>query len=375
MTSSEPNTNSDPEQASAADEKQPSTIKVIVRRLIVAILLIVLILIPVVIMALLSHEPSSAGWAAMGALIGLVAVAVAGVRVGVITAIVTGLLTPVAVVAGETAITGAALMALLCLLIGRLSRFDLHRATLLVPIFMAWVIISPPPWGPNNAPPVRTDETYLAWMAAFFFVGAIFPVLVVPLIKKKAPPRPAPHLHTRQESVPYTVSITVLATVATYWALADPKQWAGAFLIATILVLTQIGGTQTLKPTVYRVLGTLLGSIIVLLVVTQLHSLGLIYLVGAVMGVAAIMSKFGGGPGWIYFIFMTPTAVCLNAYSVPEVAELGRQRLFDNVVGGVLVLVAAAVTIGYSHWQQRNGATLPEPSTDEFELLAATDPR
>ena len=66
----------------------------------------------------------------------------------------------------------------------RLSRFGLHKATMLVPIMVAWPIISPPFWGPQEVVD-RTNTTYLGWMAAVFLVGTLFPVIVIPLLMRK----------------------------------------------------------------------------------------------------------------------------------------------------------------------------------------------
>ena len=77
-----------------------------------------------------------------------------GLRIATITAIVVSLLAPLVVVAGLTPITGAALMAIMTMTVGRLSTFGLHRATMLVPILMAWPMLAPVRWQPHD----RIDE-------------------------------------------------------------------------------------------------------------------------------------------------------------------------------------------------------------------------
>lgn len=346
--------------------------QVLLRRLVIALILSVVLAIPAVIMGLLSNEPAASGWASMAAIAGLVAVAAAGPRIGILTAIVMGLLAPVSIIAGMTPITGAALMALMCLMLGRLSRFGLHRATVLVVIFIAWTLISPPPWGPSESV-MRTNETYLAWMGAIFFVGALVPVLIMPFLLRKMK-RPAPVLHTREEAIPYTVSITVLSTVATYYVLANPTDFAGAFLVATILVLTQVGDAAVLKPTLYRVIGTILGSTIVVLIVAQIHSLAIVYLIGLILGTTAVIAKFGPHQ-WLYYTFITPTAVCLNALSIGQVGELGQQRFVDNVAGAALVLIASGLTIAYSQWQAKHGHVDEAGQATQQSQLSLVDPR
>jgi hypothetical protein len=52
---------------------------------------------------------------------------------------------------------------------------------------------------------------------------------------------------------------------------------------------------------------------------------------------------------------MVPATACLNATTLTQVGELGKQRVIDNVVGGILVIVATAMAIGYSQWSTRRG--------------------
>lgn len=70
-----------------------------------------------------------------------------------------------------------------------------------------------------------------------------------------------------------------------------------------------------------------------------------IYLIGIAFSVGAIIVKFGTRQ-WLYFLLIAPTTAMLNAYTTNQVISLGKQRLTDNVVGAVLVIVAALVTIG-----------------------------
>ena len=122
--------------------------------------------------------------------------------------------------------------------------------------------------------------------------GRDLPQIVLPFFLKKVK-LAAPQPHPRREALPYTITITVLATAATYWILLDPSKWyAGAWLISTILVLSQIGNVGTVRLTVARVVGTTVGSLLVIALVAQVHSIALIYVIGLVLGVIAIAAKF-----------------------------------------------------------------------------------
>lgn len=384
--------------------------QLLVRRTVIALVAMALLLVPSIALFAVTGQPS-ATYAAMGGIIGIVAVLAGGVRFGVLTAVVLGLLAPLSIVAGLSPLTGAALMALMTFAVGVLSRRGLHRAVILVPIFLAWPMLSPIPWLPTGAldeinrlmtkaglslaqavnavnalsanggsrpsstTPTfvtdaliqqRFDTKYLAWIAVFFVVGALVPLLVMPFATRKMH-RPEPAPHSRSEAVPYTITITVLTAVATYYFLDHPKMTAGSFLIATILVLTQVGSDIQWKLTVERVLGTFGGvavlSAIMAVVGTASYSQvkGVpvpltLYAIGLVFGVATIVAKFSPRQ-WIYYVLVTPTAALLNAYSTSQAGNFGKQRLVDNLVGAALVIAAALITLGAAHLAKGRTAT------------------
>ena len=346
----------------AAPEHRPFP-RVLVRRVAIALALAVLIVVPALIMVLATrlgtgHVEGAATWASMPAIIGIAVVAVGGASLGARVAVVVALLAPLSIVAGQSPVAGAALMALMCLSVGYTARFGLNRATMLVPVFIAWTIIDPPVWG-TQATLDRTDTSYLVWMAAIFLVGAIFPVIVGPFLLRKVhlpPPKP----HPRSEAVPYTVIITVLTTVSTYYVLDHTALYGGGFLVAAILVLTPLGATEPLRPTLYRVAGTLLGAIVVIPIILNVSSLTLIYLIGVGCGIAAVAAKFSPR-AWIYYALIVPTSACLNAVAVPQVRQLGEQRVIDNVVGAVLVLLAVACSIGFSRLRSNHHGAGADP--------------
>ena len=160
--------------------------------------------------------------------------------------------------------------------------------------------------------------------------------------------------------------ITILVTVSTFYVLDNPKMIGGAFLIAVILVMAPIGTSQTIKPTIFRVLGTIAGSVLVIALVSQVNSLGVVYLIGLIVLIIAVFARLSG-LAWVYYVFMVPATACLNATTVTQVGELGEQRVVDNAVGGVLVIAATVITIGYSNWAGRHG----EASDTDHEIQAA----
>jgi hypothetical protein len=371
---------------------------ILVRRTGIALALFALIIVPAAVLLVITKQPS-ATYASMGALIGAFAVLAGGLRIGILTSLVAALLAPIAIVAGLSPITGAALMILMTLIVGRLSMFGLHRATMLVPIFLAWPMLSPIPWlpkmelgqlktvitnngltltealskaqasgggsssggsGPSTTDihhamvDMRLDTTYLTWVIAFFFLGAIVPAVLLHFVLRKRN-LPSPKPNPRSEALNYTITICVLTGVAMYYFIDHPKQTSGSFFIATILVLTQVGSDIEWKLTLQRVVGTF-GGLVALMGLMALmgHAkytevVGIpmpvnLYIVGAIFGVGAIVAKFSPRQ-WMYYILITPTAALLNAYTMSAASDIGKQRLVDNLVGAALVIIAAGITI------------------------------
>lgn len=386
--------------ATTTPPTKPPLGKMIIRRVAIAAVLLLLMLVPSAVLFIITKQPA-ATYASMGAIIGAFALLAGGRRIAVITAVVLSLLAPISIVAGLSPFAGAALMAIMTLTVGRLSIFGLHRATMMVPIFMGWLLLTPIPWIPNGdlnsvndlltkhglnlaealnemhngaasassassgssgasstvttfLQHQRFDNSYLMWVSLFFFIGTIIPVIVLPLaMRKMKKPELAPH--PRSEAVPYTIIITVLAAAATYYCLDHPKLVGGSFLIATILVLTQIGNEIAWKLTIQRVLGTF-GGVVLLIGITKVVGtvsyssvLGVpmpmgYYGIGLLFGAFAIIAKFSPRQ-WIYYILITPTAALLNAFTAAQATSFGDQRLVDNAVGAVLVIAATVVTL------------------------------
>ena len=337
------------------------------KRLVLALVIILNTVAPALIMLVVTYVATgmvqpAAVWASLPAVAGIAAAATGGRRFAVIAAILTGMIAPLCIVAGLSPVSGAALMGLMAFMVGRLSRLGLHKSALLYPVMMSWAVIDPPAWGDQTSVD-RLDQTYLLWMVVIFFVGAILPALVLPLLMRNRPTPPT-KAYSRSDAVPYTVIITVLVTVSTFVVLDNPRFYGGAFLIAAILILAPIGNAETLRPTIMRILGTLVGSVLLLAILARIDSLVVIYLLGLLFIVIALVARFGTH-GWIYYVFMMPATASLNATTMAQVGQLGKQRLIDNVVGGVLVLVAVAASIGYSNWASRHGhASDEDPETD-----------
>lgn len=339
------------------------------RRLILIFGIVLLTVTPAMVMLLVTWgftgaPQSAAAWASIPAIVGIAAAAAGGRHYAIVVAIVMAFIAPLSIVAGLSPVSGAAVMALLCMMVGRMSRFGLHKSALLVPVMLSWALINPPTWAGASTVD-RVDTEYLLWMSLIFLVGGLIPALVVPRFMRKRP-APALQAHTQREAVIYTVMITALVTVGTFWVLDHPENFGGAFLIAVILVMAPIGTAQTIMPTIWRIIGTIAGSVLVILMARQVDSLAVIYLLGLAFIAIALFARFSG-EAWLYYVFMVPATASLNATTLTQVGELGRQRVADNLVGGILVILASGVAIGYSRWS--SGRSQASDVDDEVQAM------
>ncbi len=118
------------------------------------------------------------------------------------------------------------------------------------------------------------------------------------LTRKRQKPHFVPH--SQREATTDIVMITILVKVSTFNVLDNPTRIGGAFLIAVTLVMAPVGTSQTIKPSIFRALGTIAGSVLVIAVFAHLSGLA-----------------------WRHCIFMVPATSCLNSTTLTQVGELG----------------------------------------------------
>ena len=79
------------------------------------------------------------------------------------------------------------MIAVLCFGTGLSAARGVERGMLLVPLFLACVMLAPPPWG--STPIDRGETTYLLWQMLIWGVGGLWALLVFPpLLRKRMKP-------------------------------------------------------------------------------------------------------------------------------------------------------------------------------------------
>ncbi|MGY4772670.1 FUSC family protein [Kribbella sp. CWNU-51] len=278
------------------------------RRTVVAVAAIVILSVPFAVFAAISGQVTASSWAPLGGVVALTNLMIGGraiayLSVGLLTA-----LTPVAIVSGAVPVAGAGLMAIMCFGVGLSAAQGLHRGMLLIPMYLAFMIITPPPWSGQTVD--RTSTSYLLWNMLFLGGGALWAALVFPplLRKQKMPPRPEPW--SRADTLVYTTTITVLCTASTLGVLIWWPGSNGAWLVLTLLVVTQFGADTHLKRTLGRVAGTVAGVVIAAIVASVSSSEVELLAIGLVLLVITVVIMLGPHSYVLYSIFITPRSSC-----------------------------------------------------------------
>ena len=335
----------------------------LVRRTLVAVLVIVILSVPSVVFAVISRQVPAASWAVMGGIGAVLNLASGGPEIAYLSVGLLTALTPIAIVSGAVPVAGAALMAIMCFGVGLSAARGLNRGMMMIPLYLAFLIIAPPPWTGETLD--RTSTSYLLWNMLFLGGGGLWAMLVFPPLLRKMkmslPPRPKPWAGA--DTLAYTITITVLCTASTLGVLIWWPGSDGAWLVLTVLALTAVGGNASLKRTFERIPGTIVGVVIAAIVASVASSEAVLLTIGLILLVITMVILLGPHSYFLYSAFMTSAVVLFTATSIADVHKTAAERLGFSLVGIALLLTASGITLGWAHYQQTHPAT-PTQTTD-----------
>ncbi len=347
-----------PGGAEGPDAKKPAPgSKAVIHRLIQSVVFVLILALPGIIAGVVWSSEAAAPLL-LGAIVGAVAAMSAGQKIALFQSFLLLLAAPVAIVAGEVPIAGAAIMALLCLGAGMTALWGMHTSFTMIPLVLAYPLIHPPHLG--EIPIDRTSTAYVGVLSLLLFGGALWMALVVPILAKHRrllALQPA----SRADALTYTIVITVLCSANTFAVLVVRPSSQGAWLILTLIAVTQLGPLLSLRRSVYRVVGTVLGALIAAGIGAAVPDHGLQILLALLTLTIALFMRSGGNY-WIYVTFLTPTVVLLS--STGDVTATSEYRLMYTLIAVSQVLLASAIVFGYQHLRS-TGRAQPRPLTPE----------
>jgi len=341
----------------SAPAATPGLRQVLARRTVISVTVVLICSVPYALFAILSGQWATASWTTMGAITGLIGLLLGGLRVGLLGTVLLIVLTPLSIVLGGIPAAGTALMAVMCVGVGFSARVGLHRGTLMLPVLMASLLIAPPSWSGHNVD--RTTTSYLLSMTLFLGGGALWANLVFPRLLRKRPPSRAEPA-ARSDMIVYTLIITVLCTAATLGVLLWRPGSQGAWLVVTLLVVTEVGHHDTLSRAGRRVSGTVAGAVLAAMVASLTESEAVLLTIGLILAVIAGVVRQGPHYG-LYMAFMTPSVVLFSSSSIATVTKTDRERLVFTLIGAALVLLASGIAVGWAHYQQANPSPAAAP--------------
>jgi hypothetical protein len=315
----------------------------------------VLLCVPFVVFTLINHQVAVCSWAVFAGLTGLMNYIHGGRAIGYLTVGLLAALAPISVVVGAVPLTGAALMALMCGGLGVSALFGLQQSMMLIPLYLSLEMIAPPAWG--EVPVDRGSTSYLLWTMLIWGGGALWAVLVFPPLLRKMKPVPR-EPNTRGDTIVYAATLTVLCTLSTLAVLIWWPGSNGAWLIVTLLVITQAGARSPVKRTVERIVGTVIGVVAAAVLAAPWTGETALIGIGLVLLVIALTIRIGPN-FWLFTAVITPAFVLFTSVS-SDVATSAEQRVVDTLVGAALVLLAAGITVLWARQQQAHGAALPD---------------
>jgi hypothetical protein len=297
-----------------------------------AALLVIIPLLPTVLLSPLGLG-ATIGSFALGAMAGLFAAILVSARFALLLSGLMGVVNFLAVPASSSIVLSGILMAAASLLYGLTYRRGIGGAVVMGPLAVVFTLAMPP------QPLAHQDVWANALVVgAVTVIGALWGAGMGRVLARFAPHhtlQPIPVAH----AVMFAVTIAVVTGVTMGFVIGLQLQHGGAWILLTILMVSQPALHQTWRKTCQRVVGTALGFLIVL-VLSLLHVQNWSAVVlGLVFMAAAVYIKLDSTTAyWQFAMFLTPAIVLLEGASTGVVTT--------DVARLVYTLIGAAVALG-----------------------------
>ena len=300
--------------------------------------ILVVTVVPPLTIVILLFGKDAATTAVFGVLVGMVNIVLAGRNTALAASFALIIMAPISVMAGLNPVTGAAVMAITCLAIGVSAGWGLQRGLSMLPLGIAFLIISPP--AVSNTATDRISTPYLLTVTAIVAISTLIPVAVLAfLLRHKELPKPQPN--NKADSIEYAIIISVTTAVAMFAVLTiDPSPYS-FWLLLTLIAVVQVGPQATFRKTFQRASGTVIGGALAAVIVILIPNSTVLFIIGMLTLLAAL-NFIGGTRYWLYTACMTPTIVLTSG--APAAASTDAARVAYTLIGAALAVVAFAIS-------------------------------
>lgn len=308
---------------------------------------------PAVFLAMTGHA-NLVSAAVYGGMVALVA-SFYGTRLSAGLSVIAGASALIAVLVDPYPLAGAVFMGLLAGGAALAARRGLHSPAMVVPLAISITITAPPTISGIDSPALTA-----------LIVGAImggcglWVTLVARLVLGSSVPRLPRHEHSRNVTLAYAGVMALVVGAASFMVLAAYPVDRGGWLILTLVVVLQPSSKDTIKKTLQRLGGTVVGLGIALLVTlvdlpAWADLLGSSILLYLALGARFVLRM----PYGVYVMCLTPAILLMNAKTA-DALDLATKRLEFTAAGALIAIVVAFVSkVIVIEWRRRHSTPMP----------------
>jgi hypothetical protein len=243
----------------------------------------------------------------------------------------------IACAASPNPLLAALVMAAAVLLYGLTMRVGLASFIAVAPVSVAFTISQPPKVLPNSS-----ELTNLLVLGAVCIIAVLWGTAAGTLMRSKVP-HPSLKQSPWRVTWIFTVVVTLECGVVALIVGLTKFQQDGAWVLLTILIVSQPGIQRTWRRVGDRLLGTLIGFGIALLVAIPLNGRpGALTLVAILLFGIASYRLLSGKPYWQFVAFLTPGVVLVVGAS-SNVVSTDVNRVWSTIVGAAIAMVVLVV--------------------------------
>lgn len=267
-----------------------------------------------------------------------------GWQTGLVIAVPFSVLTALAVWAAPYAFAAAIVLAVAAFLRGYGAKAGIHNALLTTVIALGFIVSDPPKF---------TGSLPSALVAGLVMLATTLWVTLIVFLAKKwvHPPQLAP-LETARV-IWFSSILAIMVGVATWFVVDLNLGHGGGWIILTIVVVYQPYLGDSFKKAGARAIGTVLGFLIAIIVGAFVTNGPVLYLLGTVCLVVAMVFMMAGKPYWLFATFLTP-AIVLYESAGSTVEKVAVERLDATLIGiaGTLAVMLILLPLA-KHFQRK----------------------
>lgn len=315
----------------------------VLRRVPAITLLVALLAVPAVAAGQL-WLPGSAGVFILGSLPATIAVVVVGAKRALQIAVGAAIGGALAAGFAGNAWVGALIIAVMAGYGGYSARYGNESPVLLVPVVVAFIVISPPDLTDQAGKTLIAWE-YAAVVGVSLLIGGAW-VAALGLVLARNLERAKDDPVERPVAIGYGIALALSTGIATFIAAYYFPGSTGAWVILTILLVMKPRPTDMWRTARHRVGGTLVGALVAAGLVITMQELRLPLsawstALGAVFLILAL-SFIRVRPYWQYVTLLTPAIILLKSSGV-DTLNLDAQRVLMTMIGTLVALAFAVV--------------------------------